>query len=68
MEALQQVVTVAEAAKMAHVTKWAIMHHIDSGRLVHRLAGRFYLVSLESLLEIYPHAKKTPRKAVQTAV
>ncbi len=68
MEALLQVVTVQEAAKMAHVTKWAIMHHIDSGRLAHRLAGRFYLISLDSLREIYPHVIKTPHEAVQAAV
>lgn len=68
MEVLQQVLTVSEAARLAHVTKWAILHHIESGRLLHRQSDRFYLICRESLAQIYPHVEKTPHEAVQAAV
>lgn len=65
MNVLEQVVTIQEAAMMYLRSEDTIRYHLDAGNLQYRKTPRIYLITLDSLINLYGIPLKTPDSWVQ---
>lgn len=52
-KSLEQVVTLAEAARIVRRDRMSVSYALDAGHIAHRRVGRIVLVSVPSLIEYY---------------
>ncbi len=65
MNPLTAVVTIPEACKLYYVARSTVIYHIDRGNLEWRLADRTYLITLDSLIQLWGHPPKIVADVVQ---